>query len=105
MKKYFVIISIALISILPLAGASTVLSEYDAVEESNFLEPNFNHTVMVEYASMTTCGPCVTASRQLYDIYSSGDLDFNYVTLVADVGIYNANIRIKELGVTSVPDV
>ena len=82
-----------------------MLSEYDAVEESYFLEQNFNHTVTVEYASLTTCGPCVTASRQLYDIYSSGDLDFNYVTLVGDVGIYNANIRINELGVHSVPDV
>lgn len=104
-KKIIVIISLALISISPFAGASVVLSENEAIEESFYIEPSFNHTVMVEYASMTTCGPCVTASRQLYDIYTSGDLDFNYVTLVADE--YNKNVyaRIKEFGVTGVPHV
>jgi glutaredoxin len=104
-KKIIGIICIALISVLPIAGASSVLYEYDAVEESFFLEPNFNHTVMVEYGSLTTCGPCVTASRQLYEIYTSGDLEYNYVTLVGDVGTYNANKRMQELGVHSVPDV
>ena len=104
-KKIIGIISIALISVLPITGASTVLYEYDAVEESFFLEPNFNHTVMVEYASLTTCGPCVTASRQLYNIYTAGDLDFNYVTLVGDKANKNIYARMNELGVHAVPDV
>jgi glutaredoxin len=54
---------------------------------------------------MTTCGPCVTASAQLYSIYNAGDLDFNYVSLVADEYIKNVYNRIQDLGVTSVPHV
>lgn len=65
---------------------------------------NFSHTVLAEYATTTTCGYCPTASSQLYSIYNSGDYDFYYVSLVADANtkIYG---RVKELGVTGVPDV
>jgi hypothetical protein len=106
MRKYLVISSIVLILLLPFAGATTVLYENEAVKDSfTYLEQSFNHSVMVEYASMTTCGPCITASSQLYSIYDSGDLDFNYVTLIWDVGNLNVRDRLKELEVSSVPDV
>jgi glutaredoxin len=66
---------------------------------------DFTHTVFVEYATLTTCGPCVTASSQLYSIYNAGDLDFNYVSLVSDEATSNIRNRLQDLGVIAVPRV
>ncbi|UCD13446.1 MAG: hypothetical protein JSW60_07795 [Thermoplasmatales archaeon] len=107
MKKYLIVSIMAFIMIMPIAGASNVLSTNKIEEKTptNFSNENFTHTVFVEYGTLTTCGPCVTASSQLYSIYNSGDLNFYYVSLVADEGNRNVLVRLKELGVTGVPDV
>lgn len=107
MKKYIIVGILAFILIMPIAGSSINTKQYEPSRESlNKIEKqNFTHTVMTEYATLTTCPPCVTASSQLYSIYSSGDLDFYYVTLVGDEGSLNIRSRLGELGVTNVPDV
>jgi len=106
MKKYFVISILAFILLMPVAASYNTISIGDiktstiqsSVEEST-------HSVMIEYATLTTCPPCVTASSQLNSIYNSGDLDFYFVTLVADECNLNIRGRISDLGVSSVPDV
>ena len=106
MKKYLTLIMMVLFLIIPLVGASTALSvcESEKTPIKN-LTDNFTHTVFVEYATLTTCAPCVKASDQLYSIYNSGDLDFYYVSLVGDVGNDNIVGRLQHLKVFAYPDV
>lgn len=105
MKRYLYLLILATLVIGPIAGAVN-LQSIDQIDSPSTMEfSEFSHTVMVEYGTLTTCGPCVTASAQLYSIYESGDLDFYYVSLVWDEGNQNVRQRLIELGVSSVPDV
>jgi len=106
MKKYIVSIVIASILLLPTVGASNLLTSSKIEREipSNILKDDFTHSVFIECATTTICGYCPTASSQLYSIYDSEDYDFYYVSLVADVN-YKIYDRVKELGVSGVPDV
>jgi glutaredoxin len=106
MKKYVMICIVVLMMLVPMAGASNLLST-NKIEIKTPVSTNaeeFTHNVFVEYATTTTCGYCPTASSQLYSIYNSGDYDFYYVSLVANMNTKAYN-RVKELGVTGVPDV
>ena len=60
------------------------------------------HRVLVEYTTATTCVPCVTASEQLYQIYSANHLDFNYISFVTDKNQKAAD-RQAELKDTNAP--
>ncbi len=104
MKKIILVNILALMLMIPVVSATDISIEKKS-EKTSILRQNFTHTVFVEYGSMTTCPPCVTASAQLYSIYNSEDLDFNYVTLLWDEGTYNVRGRLLELGVVAVPDV
>ena len=107
MKKILICNAIILILVLlPLAGASNFLTIDNAGDiQSNSIEQDFTHTVLVEFGTMTTCPYCVTAAGQLNSIYNSGDFDFHYISLVWDVGNRNVRDRLKELSVGNVPDV
>jgi len=107
MRKYLVGIIMILLLMVPIAGASNIFSINNSKKETSSSNSNaeFTHKVFVEYGTMTTCPYCVTASAQLYSIYNSGDLDFNYVTLVWDEGVKKVHNRLKDLGITNVPDV
>ena len=97
---------LALMMLMPIAGALNAISIEKAEEEPLKISmEDFTHTVFVEYATLTTCPPCIKANSQLYSIYDSGDLDFCYVTLVSDRGNINVRLRLGELGVVAVPDV
>ncbi len=106
MKKYIVSIVIVSILLLPAVGASNLLtsSKIDREIPLNILEDDFTHSVFTEYVTTTQCPHCPTASSQLYSIYDSGDYNFHYVSLVADAN-YKIYDRVKELGVSGVPDV
>ncbi|MEA2054263.1 MAG: PKD domain-containing protein [Candidatus Thermoplasmatota archaeon] len=67
-------------------------------------EDNFTHTVLAEYGTLSTCPHCPPASSQLYDIYTSGDYNFYYVSLVYDKN-HRAGKRLQELNISGVPDV
>ncbi|MCD6468272.1 MAG: hypothetical protein J7L32_03065 [Thermoplasmata archaeon] len=67
-------------------------------------DESFTHTVFAEYSSLSYCGYCPAASSQLYEIYSSENYPFLYVTLVADKN-EKARDRCTELGVTGFPTV
>jgi len=105
MKKHLVIGILAIVLIMPIVGAENITREKNEVQPSTVLSgEDFTHTVIAEYVTTTSCGYCPAASSQLYSIYSSGDYEFYYVSLVSDVNskIWN---RVQELGVTGVPDV
>ena len=106
MKKYFLAIVIVTILLLPVVGASDLLASNKTEKKAplNYLEDEFTHGVFTEYATTTNCGYCPEASSQLYSIYDSGDYNFYYVSLVADAN-YKIYDRVKELGVSGVPDV
>ena len=104
MKKILLGSIITLILIIPIASAVDISIEKKSEQPTPTMQ-DFTHTVFVEYGTMTTCGPCVTASAQLNSIYNSGDLDFYFVTLVWDEGKYNVRQRFLELGIVAVPDV
>ena len=104
MKKIILVNILALMLMIPVVSATDISIEKKS-EKTSTLSQNFTHTVFVEYGSMTTCPPCVMASAQLYSIYNSEDLDFNYVTLLWDEGNYNVRGRLLELEVVAVPDV
>ena len=104
MKKILLVGLFVLMLVIPVASA------FDISKENMYKNPvatmqDFTHTVFVEYGTLTTCPPCVTASSQLYSIYNSGDLDFYYVSLVYDAANSNVRARLIELGVVGVPDV
>lgn len=106
MKKHLIIGVIVLMIIMPIAGASDILStgETEVNKPMMATKEDFTHTVLAEFATTTKCGFCPTASSQLYSIYSLGDYDFYYVSLVINEN-YKVYSRVKELGVTHVPDV
>jgi hypothetical protein len=107
LRKYLASIIVLLILVVPIAGASSIVSvnNYEEEKINNYSNQNFTHTVFVEYGTTTTCPYCVTASGQLYSIYSSGDLDFHYVSMVWDECNSNVRNRINELSISSIPDV
>lgn len=98
----------AIIILMPLSVAVNVTESSNDnanLEVENVSKGEFTHTVFVEYALTTGCPYCVTAASQLHSIYSSNDLDFHYVSLVFDVGNFRVYGRLRDLGITSVPDV
>jgi len=104
MKKILLGSILVLMLVIPVANAIDVSTNNNAEKNISSMQ-DFTHTVFVEYGSLTTCPPCVTASAQLFNIYNSGDLDFHYVTLVWDVANINVRGRLAALGVVAVPDV
>jgi len=106
MKKYLIVLILAVILMMPLAGAANILhTKNHAIQSPTTLSnDDFTHAVIGEYVTTTGCGYCPTASNQLYSIYNSGDYEFYYVSFVADMNskIYS---RVSELGTEGVPDV
>jgi len=106
MKKFFIASIFVMLLILPLTAiGDTQLLNNNTTKEQNIRNEDFTHTVFAEYGTMTTCPYCVAASSQLYSIYNSGDLDFDYVSLVWDEANVRVRNRLKEIGITNVPDV
>lgn len=108
MKKNLLVGIAILMLMTPMTMASPMLSapsQKSLLQKVNVSQENFTHTVLAEYGTTTTCPYCVIASGQLYSIYSSGDIDFYYVSLVGDEGNTNVLSRLTELGITSIPDV
>jgi len=105
MKKIFILSVMAMIIIMPLVGSVNITRS-----SRNISNEDSTHAVLAEYGTLTTCPHCPAASSQLNDIYDSGDYDFNYVSLVYNVGSditkYKVSKRAhEELGITGVPDV
>jgi hypothetical protein len=107
MKKYLIILIAMIVLSIPIVNAGNILisktNDYLIPDPQTGLQQT--HTVLGEYGTMTTCGPCVTASSQLYSIYNSGDFEFYYVSLVFDTNYLEVGNRLEELGITAVPHV
>jgi len=71
---------------------------------NNFGDSFATHTVFAEECSFTTCPYCPTVVQIMHNIYTSGQFDFYYVTLVQDMNGYAA-ARCAELGITGYPTV
>ena len=107
MKKYLLIVFLAFLMIVPVSGAFNISDEInkETTDPSNIGSEEQTHTVVVEFATLTTCPPCVTASGHLKSIYNSGDFDFYFVSIVSDHSNYNLKGRLVDLEVSSVPHV
>jgi len=107
MRKIILLSIVFLMLVVPIASAMEILSNDNSMKnnEKQSLSQDFTHSVLVEYGSLTTCPPCVTANAQLKSIYNSDDYDFNYVTLVWDKGNARVRARLQELTINNVPDV
>ena len=87
MKK---VISILIIGIFILSsfGAAAIKNKIhlNSVENEQQIIRSFdnNHTVFGEYGTSTTCSYCKYAHGALKELYTEGELDFNYITLVCN---------------------
>jgi len=63
---------------------------------------DFTHTVFGEFGTATWCGYCKYAHGALIELYGEGQLDFFYVTMVADKNT-NANTRCGEYNLYGYP--
>ena len=102
MKKKFWIFFIGIFLFSEL-GASAPFGEKTSINHSSSLS-EYTHMVLAEEATITTCGHCPAVAQYMHEIYTSGEYNFSYVTLVKDKNSY-ANARINELGVTGYPTV
>ncbi|HEC81239.1 MAG TPA: thioredoxin family protein, partial [Thermoplasmatales archaeon] len=93
-----------LIIILVSIAITTPFSTEASMNSKTGDEENFAHTVLVEYASTTWCHYCPIAAGQIQELYSSGDHDFVYISLVADKNP-EAGLRCGELDLTAYPTV
>ena len=115
MKK---ILSIFIIGILILGGIGAVALNVE--KENNSLTINsekqnggsrdYTHTVFVEVATGQFCGPCSSWNTNIYNTYSSGQYDFEYVMMIAfgfggwsDILFTQANIWRNLYGINAVP--
>jgi glutaredoxin len=115
MKKILILSVMAITLIMPLAETVTVtrsMKNNATVTPEKVTQGDFTHTVLIEYISKSTCPYCPTASSQLQSIYTSGDYDFYYVTVVTDkigelpeLAQLHLAKRLQELGVKYVPNV
>jgi glutaredoxin len=104
MKKYISFGIIFLIVVLSIGIDARITNFNISKINASYEYDEYTHDVLVEFVATSKCGYCPTANSQLDAVYNLGEYDFFYITLVADenYGIYD---RIKELGVSGVPDV
>ncbi|KYK21009.1 hypothetical protein AYK24_09630 [Thermoplasmatales archaeon SG8-52-4] len=81
MKKYISLLIILLLF-------TTVVSSKSAIDISdkmlNYTYPNINflHTVSIEVGTSQNCEPCHNWSQTIYEVYTSGAYDFEYVEYI-----------------------
>lgn len=95
-KKIFVAVCIIILA------ASPVFETNGSAKTTKNRETDFTHTVLGELGTATWCPHCPPTSAALYEIYSSSNYDFVYVSLVADKNP-KAGLRCGELGLTGYP--
>lgn len=101
MKKIiFVSLFVGLLLVQSIAGVGKLIDNNTELSTSSY-EP---HTVLVEYVSQSTDASSPPASGQLYDMYSSEEHNFYYVSLVTDENDV-AEARAQELGSSVSPGV
>ena len=86
MKKYMLVGLILTLLIISTVNAQPNIN-YSKPFEKRKLGQNpaiFTHTILAEECTATWCPNCPIAAEALYNVYSSGDYDFYYVTLVND---------------------
>ena len=88
-KRIFPIFMGILLS-MPLVMAN----DYDL--QSKDAQNEYTHTVLAEYASLSYCPHCPPVSEYMNELYTSGEYNFYYVTLVVDKSS-KAYYRFKEL--------
>lgn len=71
--------AVALNSDVEKAGSETI--DYETSGNGRL---DFTHTILAEFGTTSSCPHCPPVSGYLYNIYSSGDYDFCFLTLNAD---------------------
>jgi hypothetical protein len=87
MKKYLLIGVIITLLIVSTVNAQSNTNQEPSliIDESESQMTDFTHTVFAEECTATWCPNCPTGAEALYNIYSSGDYPFYYVSLVNDM--------------------
>ena len=87
MKKYILIAFILGLLIFSTVNAQTNIDSNKSHEKRNLEQnpANFTHTILAEECTATWCPNCPIAAEALYNVYSSGDYPFYYVSLVNDM--------------------
>ena len=75
------IITYLLVFILVIATFQGLVTSAKNIKE-DVSNRDFTHTVLVEVATSQNCKPCHYWNQNIYDIYDSGDYDFQYVEMV-----------------------
>ena len=78
MKK---IISILIIGIIVLSGFA-VNALKNKSNNINQISEDFTHKVLLEIGNTQFCGGCDFWNKDVYDLYSTGDYDFEYVNMI-----------------------
>jgi len=87
MKK---IIATIIVGILVLSGLRAVATNIEKETENKTINvenlgndpKDYTHTVFVEWGSACFCGPCASWSSNIWNVYNSGQYDFEYVTMI-----------------------
>ncbi len=79
------IITLMILGLLCFSSISTAIS-FTNLQIKPFIKinpnQNYTHTVFSGVASAQTCGPCNNWSKNIYNVYASGNYDFKYVTMI-----------------------
>ena len=89
-KKIFVFILIFYIlisSIFKYAESTQTLSENSPIK-------GYTHTVLVEVATSQNCNPCDSWNENIYNVYISGDYEFEFVEMI--IYDHNGNVLNQE---------
>jgi hypothetical protein len=82
MKKIgiFILITVLLVS----SSLGVVTSKNQSSKVFNPIGPtrDYTHTVFVEVGTSQNCKPCDSWNKNIYDIYTSGEYDFEYVEMI-----------------------
>ena len=111
MEKILFLIVMSIVITMPLAGASNLTNQnfIETAPSKNIVSnSDFTHTVFAELGATAVCPYCPGASSTMYNVYTFGDYEFSYVTLVYNVGSEITKYKVTkraydELGITSVP--
>jgi thiol-disulfide isomerase/thioredoxin len=86
MKKILIFCMSLVVISLFFGSVNAIVSDLDDYRLNEEIENvDFTHTVFAEECTATWCPNCPFAASALYNIYSSGDYPFYYVSLVDDM--------------------
>ena len=82
MKKKIAYILVCLLFFSTIVGSTSSAKESTKILNEMNSSMEYLHTVLVEVATAQNCQKCAPWSQSIYDAYTSGDYDFEYVEMI-----------------------